>query len=441
VEISQIECQCCAKLKVELNSVTLELESAKEIIRILKEELGVSNMEIGNNTAIARNTDDTDIGTDSSRDERSWNLVQRNRHKETKAKKKDYIEVSLRANNRFEVLTNLNETWKPAETVNGTRPILSTHSNNNGGKETPSTRKHDLAVNYIPVIVNGKKATYNSDYLVPSAESIRINKTNSYNTMNNKSNYVNKQKVRILGDSHTRGSAIRIGEYLGDKFEVYGVTKPGARVADIIAQTNLEHRNLTKNDVIVLQGGSNDVYRNDSKAALTQIVKFCKDVSNTNIILLDVPHRHDLEKNSCVNKEIQTFNRKLRKITKLFKHVTILEVSFKRVTYTQHGLHLNRLGKRLIAKQIAREIYRVTKEKIDSPISLDWKLGIKRMLADSVSENFTSPGPGNLDEQQPTQPDNIQQLNTVQEDTHVRRPSSRPKKLPVTRKSDFLWGK
>jgi hypothetical protein len=52
-----------------------------------------------------------------------------------------------------------------------------------------------------------------------------------------------------------------------------------------------------------------------------------------------------------------------------------------------------------MAKQIAREIYRVTKEKIDSPISLDWKLGIKRMLA----ENFTSPGPGNLDEQQPTQ--------------------------------------
>jgi hypothetical protein len=89
-----------------------------------------------------------------------------------------------------------------------------------------------------------------------------------------------------------------------------------------------------------------------------------KVVNNTNIIVLNIPYRHDVDKNSCVNKEIQTFNWKLRKMIKLFKHVTILEVSFSREAFTQHGLHLNRLGKRLIAKQIAREIYAVLKEKI-----------------------------------------------------------------------------
>jgi hypothetical protein len=152
----------------------------------------------------------------------------------------------------------------------------------------------------------------------------------------------------ILGDSHLRRSAIRIGGYLGEKFEVSGMIKPGASVTDIVAQTNMNYRSLTKNDVIVIHGGSNDVYTNNSKVALLQIVKFIQDINNTNIIVLDIPHRYDVGKNSCVNKEIQSFNQKLRKITKLFKHVSVLEVSSNREVFTQHGLHLNILGKRLI---------------------------------------------------------------------------------------------
>jgi hypothetical protein len=65
-----------------------------------------------------------------------------------------------------------------------------------------------------------------------------------------------------------QGSSIRIGEYLGDKFEVYGMIKPGASAADIVAQTNTKYKNLTKNDVIVFNGGSSNVYRNNSRVAL-----------------------------------------------------------------------------------------------------------------------------------------------------------------------------
>jgi hypothetical protein len=60
------------------------------------------------------------------------------------------------------------------------------------------------------------------------------------------------------------------------------------------------------------------------KKTLSLIVKFCEKVTNTNIILLDIPHRYDLEESSCVNKEIQIFNRKLSKVTKLCKHVVVL---------------------------------------------------------------------------------------------------------------------
>jgi hypothetical protein len=84
--------------------------------------------------------------------------------------------------------------------------------------------------------------------------------------------------------------------------------------------------------------------------ALYQIVKFCEEI-NSNIIVLDIPHRYDLMGTSCVNREIQAFNRKLKKVTKPYKHVTILEVSRERETFTQHGLHLNKLGKRQLASQ------------------------------------------------------------------------------------------
>jgi hypothetical protein len=66
-------------------------------------------------------------------------------------------------------------------------------------------------------------------------------------------------------------------------------------------------------------------------------------------------------------------------------------------------------------------------------------LVLKRKLVDSEFENFTSPGLNNLEEPQQNHPANIKQINTVQGDIHVRQSSARPKKLPVSRNSDFLW--
>jgi hypothetical protein len=80
--------------------------------------------------------------------------------------------------------------------------------------------------------------------------------------------------------------------------------------------------------------------RNNSKVALLQIAKFSQGINNTNIIVLDIPHRYDLGKNSCVNKEIQSFNQKLRKLTKLLKHVSVLEVSSNREDFA-HTLVLS----------------------------------------------------------------------------------------------------
>jgi hypothetical protein len=74
-------------------------------------------------------------------------------------------------------------------------------------------------------------------------------------------------------------------------------------------------------------------------------MSLCEELSYVNIIILDIPHRNDLIETSCVNKEIQVFNRKLRKVTKLYKHVKILEDSNNREFFTRHSMHLNKEGK------------------------------------------------------------------------------------------------
>jgi hypothetical protein len=124
----------------------------------------------------------------------------------------------------------------------------------------------------------------------------------------------------------------------------------------------------------------------------TQIVNFCEALTHVNIIILDIPHIYDLIETFCVNHEIQVFNRKLRKVTKLYKHVKVLVVSSNRKVFTRHGLHLNGEGKMLMARQIVREIRQITVEEINNMISLDWKGKIGRNFADSRCDKLEVQG-------------------------------------------------
>jgi hypothetical protein len=71
------------------------------------------------------------------------------------------------------------------------------------------------------------------------------------------------------------------------------------------------YRHLTRKVEIIVQGGSIDVYRNNTKLALTKIMSFCEELNYVNIIILDIPHRNNLIETSFVNQKIQVFNRKL----------------------------------------------------------------------------------------------------------------------------------
>ena len=71
----------------------------------------------------------------------------------------------------------------------------------------------------------------------------------------------------------------------------------------------------------------------------------------------------------------------MKKSAKLFTPVKILEFSSNRNHFAQHGLHLNRFGKGMLAKQISSLIYKLSGKKTEKPISLKFKMELNENAA------------------------------------------------------------
>jgi lysophospholipase L1-like esterase len=91
--------------------------------------------------------------------------------------------------------------------------------------------------------------------------------------------------VEIIGDSHLKGSAIKINQYLNTKFKVCSLTKPGAGTSQLVGSQEKVLKDLGKSDVIVINGGTNDIDKVNVKdnAILNTMVHFIQKYSNTNI--------------------------------------------------------------------------------------------------------------------------------------------------------------
>jgi len=122
-----------------------------------------------------------------------------------------------------------------------------------------------------------------------------------------------KSKMVILGDRHLKGSVPRTDNYLSSKFVVSGFIKLGADFESIVGKLSLGSSNK---DVLICNGGANDVYNSNSKKVILQIMKFFQENDKTNIVMLDILHRYDLPDNLHVNKGSKTFNSELKKYAK-----------------------------------------------------------------------------------------------------------------------------
>jgi hypothetical protein len=101
---------------------------------------------------------------------------------------------------------------------------------------------------------------------------------------------------------------------------------PGSRLQNVTKLASNEIEGLSHSDAVVIWGGSNDINRNELMRGLMHLHDFVTQRKNTNVMIVPAPHRHDLQITSCINKEVQNFNRKLHKILKNKDNVRLLEL-------------------------------------------------------------------------------------------------------------------
>jgi lysophospholipase L1-like esterase len=179
-------------------------------------------------------------------------------------------------------------------------------------------------------------------------------------------------KLLIIGDSHARRWAQKVKAQIKNNILIQGIIKPGAGANILETTAKSDIISQTKNDVVLVCVGANDIAKNNAKIALNHISNFVKLNNHTNIIVTNLPHRFDLPQSSCVNSEISLFNRRLIKNMKLYNHASILELCNERKFFTNHGLHLNGLGKEVMAEKIASHTLTVLNQKKNPPIVVSW---------------------------------------------------------------------
>jgi len=320
-------CACCITLKSELDGLRSEVESYKEIIRILYEDSQTSETtpRAADYTPYSGRPKQTQERS-STRDE-GWLYASDRRGKPQNARRQSH-RIPLQLSNQFAPLHNLNED------AEGCRFRESVNNNKVWGDKM------------------GKK---------------------------------DKQKIVIVGDSHARRCSAKLQQHLGERCSVTGHVMPGARMEHIVNSGLQEINNLTGDDVIVVWGGSNDISKQNSEEAVKHLCNFTKSHQDIKVIVVAAPQRHDLMPSSCVNSEVARFNRLVRKSMKLFTNTRFMDTNLHRDCFTNHGLHMNSLGKDQIIMNLAGIIDSVTAKESGPTIALQWS--DKGLTIESIGMN------------------------------------------------------
>lgn len=177
--------------------------------------------------------------------------------------------------------------------------------------------------------------------------------TNNINVTATTNSYRHKlqTKVRIFVDSQGR----QIGNELHKKtnLNITSFVKTNATFEHATAGSSMERAALGTNDLVVFIAGRNDVARNETQHLRTSLRRRLQEMRGTNVMVFSVPRQYDLASWSCVNMEVDRANVEISKVCKYFRNVTYVDLSnFGRRFHTNHGLHLNMLGKKLVTYKI-----------------------------------------------------------------------------------------
>ena len=205
----------------------------------------------------------------------------------------------------------------------------------------------------IPTIVNGVTNVNPTSVTVSKySESTKNRINNLRETINvhnrEKCSLSKKHRIILIGDSNIKGYACNLKSLLSDNYDFYSIVKPGSTTSELKESAKEEISKLSHDDVIIICNGTNDYEPNKFSLTFHNIMNFIKSNEHTNIILMNIPSRYDLPNSISVNRKISDLNRKLQTLVKAFPHMSFLKTDKDRSLSTNHGLHLNKLGKQLV---------------------------------------------------------------------------------------------
>ena len=157
------------------------------------------------------------------------------RHKVHKKMKSSYYIAG-----KVEMSTLSSDCFSPLDNLKVNREDEVNTANNGWNLSTTSTMKNATHqqndINKIPQIINGR--VKNSDMQNPSKTKFKLLRTKP-----DKSTKCDHE-VHIIGDSHLKGSAIKINQYLNTNFVVSSFIKPGANIKQIVHSQEMEFKCL-----------------------------------------------------------------------------------------------------------------------------------------------------------------------------------------------------
>ena len=425
---SYVSCFNCARLSEQLKSVQDELKTAEKIISLLKEDV----KQMSQQPTVVSNLE-TIQGTEH------WLVMQQKDPKKMKrlsrpSENSQQYKSTIHTSNRFSLLETIKENHKEAV------------------KDSPTIQRVPQGLE-IPTIVNGRLSVKNS---------MKINKLKTFKEFRTKLSSSHKSlksaacaKIRLISDSHLRGMALKLKENLNSQYKVSSIIKPGAKTKQVILTQDSDLKLLGKNDYLIISAGSNDITANiNVNEIIVPLLEFTQRNYHTNIILVNISHRYDLANRDIsrsTNEKITKFNTKLNKLQNAFSHVKIVETPTERSHFTKHGFHLSYLGKDHVANLISKYIEsRILTTK--SLLQIEWNNvqsneTHKETACNTGSNKHTDGGAmANVSTESHS---NICSINCVEQATKkmdcsqhpgdIRRTSTRGKKNPTTRSSDFLW--
>ena len=92
----------------------------------------------------------------------------------------------------------------------------------------------------------------------------------------------------LIADSHIRSCSEEISNLLHDPYNMTGIPKPNANLEAITTPIHLNVDGYTKDDDLILSGGTKDVARNETNNGLRHLSHILKRTPSTKVIIRDV---------------------------------------------------------------------------------------------------------------------------------------------------------